>query len=515
MASERVCFGPSWIDDLVSAVISGVSLVFSLCIGLMARYRFQRSDPKKVHRASKIVIFAAVCFSSIQSVAGIGQNAVCTVTGYEVKFALIVLSYFGYWATMQCVVVILILRLDATFRDSPFPLPALKRNAMLSVFLTVQILWIFEVVFTVHAVIEAHRDIEEPFVLPLWIWASYAVTLALFVALCIATVISFCDRLLSTAKALSKWTEGHRLEAKQREIVDVSAKYLTLFLVAMLSAMLQFAISSLLNFSGHDPSVLLGADCIANLQCLYLQSEFASKHYANHCRKIDVFCRWTLSWRLKNHDEAVRARRATMCRGLEVSRRESAGDKEFEIGIPPTMNFESSTNTDSKRLSAYVPSIEDSVDRRPTSIRLHPPKRSYLVTILGLSVRTGILSPPGQPEPADEAMTPNESACAKDATTPNEEQSATDCSVSSERAEPAEMEVMEHTAKCTECPLSLGERDGDEFPPSGRSPQTKTAERSPSQPTRCMFSMTVTTFSGDEATRPSSTSDPSWCSVAL
>jgi len=102
--------------------------------------------------------------------------------------------------------------------------------------------------------------------------------------------------------------------------VNVSAKYLTLFVAAMLSVILQFAISSLLNFRGHDSSTLLGANCMMIPRCFYLQSEFASKHYAEHCRKIDVVCRWVLWWKLAKHDEATEAHRKKICRGNESMR---------------------------------------------------------------------------------------------------------------------------------------------------------------------------------------------------
>jgi len=272
---------------------------------------------------------------------------------------------------------------------------------------------------------------------------------------------------------------------------------------------LQFAISALLNFRGHDPSMLLGADCMVNLQCLYLQSEFASKYYAEHCRKIDAICRWVLSWELVKHDEATKAQRT-----------ESAGDEEFDIGIPSKMNFESTTTTttESRRPSAYVPSIEEGVDRCPTTVQLHPPNHpvGHLVTIMGFIVRTENLSPPDQeskPEAVEEVAIPTECASARNGSSTFEEQTVTQCSVSLQQSG---QDAVEHTADCTECSLSLGDCDDDGSAPPGPSPQTQTEEKSTSGPTQCGFSLAVTTLSADEATNASKmSSDPSWLSVAL
>jgi len=491
----------------VSAAIGVVSLIFSISIGLMARYQFQRFDPQKVHNPSKIAFFAAVTFSCVQSIGGIGQNLLCTVTGNNTKIALIFLSFFGHWARMQCVVAILIFRLHATFRDSLFPLSAVKFKFMTCLFLTVQFLWITEVALTLNAMFGVPRDTTEQFVMPRWIWALCVVTLVLFAALCIATVISFCNRLLSTAKELSKWTNNQRLDRKQRKIIDVSSKYLTLFLVAMLSTVTQFATASLLNFSGNDATILLGADCSVNLFCLYLQNEFASKQYHNKCRRIDAFCRWALSRNLKKHHEAIKAQRAMMGR-------ESTADgldgvtKEPEIGNPPTTESTRHSLTDSKWSSVFVSSFEDGFNRWATTLRLHPPKQNELATHsnLGLRVRSNT-APSPVPEAVDEVMTPNESACAADggeATTAIEEQTANERPLSSDRAEQL---PTEQTAEFTECPLSLGECDCDDSP-LGLSPQTDEISSPAPAPSHYRMSLQFTTTGTSGA-------DPSWFSVAL
>jgi len=475
----------------VSAAIGVVSLIFSISIGLMARYQFQRFDPQKVHNPSKIAFFAAVTFSCVQSIGGIGQNLLCTVTGNNTKIALIFLSFFGHWARMQCVVAILIFRLHATFRDSLFPLSAVKFKFMTCLFLTVQFLWIMEVALTLNAMFGVPRDTTEPFVMHRWIWALCVVTLVLFAALCIATVISFCNRLLSTAKELSKWTNNQRLDRKQRKIIDVSSKYLTLFLVAMLSTVTQFATASLLNFSGNDATILLGADCSVNLFCLYLQNEFASKQYHNKCRRIDAFCRWALSRNLKKHHEAIKAQRAMMGRESTADGVDGVA-KAPEIGNLPPAESTRRSPTDSKWSSVFVSSIEDGFVRWPTTIRLHPPKQNDLSPVS---------------EAVDEVMTPNESACAKDgdeATTAIEELTVTECPAGSDRAE---QPPTEQTAEFTECPLSLGECDCDDSP-SALSPQTDEISSPAPAPSHCRISLQFTTTG-------TSGRDPSWFSVAL
>merc|ERR1719203_2599788 len=57
---------------------------------------------------------------------------------------------------------------------------------------------------------------------------------------------------------------------------------------------------------------MLGVESIVNLLCLLFQYDFADSYYYRYCNRMDLCCRWSMTWRLGKHDEAVKAKRAVM-----------------------------------------------------------------------------------------------------------------------------------------------------------------------------------------------------------
>merc|ERR1719233_1415998 len=123
-------------------------------------------------------------------------------------------------------------------------------------------------------------------------------------------MFEFCRRLLSTAKTQSHWSQKHGLDTEQLKVIEISSKYISLFVVASLSTIIQFAIASLLHSFGNDPSLFLGVDCVVNLLCLYLQITASSTRYEKCCRGADACCRWVLTWKLTRYDQEIMASRS-------------------------------------------------------------------------------------------------------------------------------------------------------------------------------------------------------------
>ena len=155
-------------------------------------------------------------------------------------------------------------------------------------------------------------DVEATFVPPQWLYLFYLFPLILYALLCIWTVYEFCHNLLCTAKAQSHYTNKRGLDIKQLQIIDVSSKYLSLFMFAMLSTSIHYVIFSIFNFNELDPAILMGVDCVVNLLCLFLQFPFTSIYYYQYCRSLDICCRRVLTWRLGKHDQAIKAKRAVL-----------------------------------------------------------------------------------------------------------------------------------------------------------------------------------------------------------
>ena len=160
---------------------------------------------------------------------------------------------------------------------------------------------------TKHYIVSSdHVEELATLILPRWLWIVYCVLMVLFALLCMWAVYEFCHRLLITAKIRSNWSRTKGLDQKQRELIAVVSKYITLFLVASSSTLINFGVFSIFNYHGLDPGVLTGVDCIVNILCLFFHYSFAEKYYYRYCRRIDICCRLTMTWRLGKHDEAIK-----------------------------------------------------------------------------------------------------------------------------------------------------------------------------------------------------------------
>merc|ERR1719295_2366822 len=81
--------------------------------------------------------------------------------------------------------------------------------------------------------------------------------------------------------------------------MDLSAKYVSLFLLASLSSVISM-------FSGFYESAsdlrislfLVPIDCSVNMLCIYLQYAFAEHRYRKYCGKLDWYCKrvMTAEW---------------------------------------------------------------------------------------------------------------------------------------------------------------------------------------------------------------------------
>jgi hypothetical protein len=291
-------------------VINGAALVFVTFVGLITHDQFR--DYKQIHRGLKISHYAACISSSVASIGGIGQNVLCMVLGIGMEWLMAITCFVGYVSLLQCVLGVFILRLYTTFLDSPLQLSAVKRVVLGATYLAMVIMWSMQIVVTIYIVFVQRRFTENAFVFPLWLWSVMLLTLFLFVVLSLWTVYEFCHKVLLTAKLRSNWTRTTGLDKKQCEIINVSFKYLSLFLLAASTTLIHFGVFSFCLYHELDPSILVGIDCMVNVLCLSLQFPFTAVFYYRYCRRLDICCRWTMTWSIGKHDEAVKARRALM-----------------------------------------------------------------------------------------------------------------------------------------------------------------------------------------------------------
>ena len=85
---------------------------------------------------------------------------------------------------------------------------------------------------------------------------------------------------------------------RHTQIIELSTKYLTLFLLAMFSTILSFVVANALG--GPMVSVLFPFDMSANVVCMLLQYPFAQAQYSRLCIKPNSCIRTLLVRRVKH-----------------------------------------------------------------------------------------------------------------------------------------------------------------------------------------------------------------------
>lgn len=323
--SELICFGFVWMDDILCTAINGVALAVAVAIGLLANY--QSIDLKRKDHQKLSTMFSVACvFSCICSIGGIGQNAGCyfAENKYLVKWGSVLVSFSGCYLLLQCILCVFTHRLDVTFRDTTYELSNTKRKIIWTLFLMDNLLYITAFTVTSFLMFATNRDSESPLVFSLWLWIMYLSSVLLLCIVAIWTVTEFCRNLLRTAKSYSLYSETEGLDTKQMQIIDVSAKYLSLYMFANVCTIIHFSVFSFLYRHEMDTGTFMGIDCIVNLICLYLQLPFCDSYYYKYCRKVDICCRWIMMRNLGKHDQAIKADR-----GIETKSRTCTVDEEY------------------------------------------------------------------------------------------------------------------------------------------------------------------------------------------
>lgn len=130
-----------------------------------------------------------------------------------------------------------------------------------------------------------------------WFLVLFALFLGLplYIIGCVLAVRLFVKRLSETARMqansqhdLSLEAEDLSLNSRQQKLLFLSAKYMLLFLVAILSTGLTFCFSYIVSLKLSI--VFASFDVCVNLFCLCLQFKFAGKYYRKYCGYLDSRC---------------------------------------------------------------------------------------------------------------------------------------------------------------------------------------------------------------------------------
>ena len=220
-----------------------------------------------------------------------------------------IFGYSVYVLTMACLLANLMWRLKLTFEDSVWKMSKRVKNIFLFVFIGV-ILMISGIMCSysgfvyIHASENKYLYREYNDMLSNLILVCWCVFFATYTLAAISAVYMFCRNLISLARTRSasiNALNAQTTNSSQQRLVALSAKYLSLFIVAMCSTLMTlfFAVS---RFGGDAASFItifmLGFDLCNNLVCLYLQYSFAKTRYERYCKRLDFCCRKCIEARL-------------------------------------------------------------------------------------------------------------------------------------------------------------------------------------------------------------------------
>ena len=216
-------------------------------------------------------------------------------TTHALMRGLISAAMFDFYV---CLLAILVLRLKVTFDDSIYKMSTRTFHFFIC------ILVILPTLSTAVATLSAlgamwYSDGDPNTPYPTWYNLSVVSVVLLFVFLfalgSVAAVFHFVNNLKLLSMTMSELPsptnieKEHSLNANQRRYSDLSARYLMLFGIAIISSLTMVVL--VFAFGWEIREVFWTADEVVNLLCIYLQFSFATKHYKICCGCLDLRAR--------------------------------------------------------------------------------------------------------------------------------------------------------------------------------------------------------------------------------
>ena len=299
---------PGQHEDLTAIVnISGVgvTMIVQLCIGALA-YRKIRRNESKISHELVFLFFLCVAFGLMDGSCHISSWIIEISSGSLPLIAItMACGVWFYGLFVFLLLFVLVLRLHLTFKGS-----SLKMSK--------HSLYFFAIMFVVLFVINILSSVGLYFFYLNdqigWVIFLSATILGIFLYSCVCAlaVRLFVKNLSVIAKMqnssqrdVSPKAEDISLNDKQLRLLNLAAKYILLFFVAI--SVTIFTLFFIFIVSWTFGGIIVSIDLCINLFCLYLQFAFAANDYGKCCGCLDYRCRAMVLGRTKRkmHKESL------------------------------------------------------------------------------------------------------------------------------------------------------------------------------------------------------------------
>jgi len=279
--------------NIIQILGLSISLVIQLMIGLMAYYK-SRSDPN-TGQMLKFMFFISLlteCSASVSSL--IGHLTPESHKLYKYAWVTWIIVYFLFFIILFAT---LCLRLHVVFKGTIYEM---SRNTIHLFVVFFFVLGLSLILMTVDEVLMFSGH-QIGAIIPLFSGSSFFIV---YIFGSFLSVRFFVKNLSELAKSkvpsqcdLTLSAEAVSLNSNQLKFINLSTKYILLFVFAILSTILSFVL--LIIVSTEFDILFYSIDHSINLFCVYLQFGFAIGHYQKCCCCLDSCCRSMMTRRIK------------------------------------------------------------------------------------------------------------------------------------------------------------------------------------------------------------------------
>lgn len=289
MRLQEECHGASFVDEIISIGANVCALIIVTYLGAVTRGHLSSSAPsKRMHLSLEILYFVAIFSTWMVMLGFILGISLCPSLGPRFKNN--TMRMFCIFPGMNLLVISVLLtfvvRLYATFDKSAW------RVSNTKICLCVIGIVIEEVNNIAGAVLYSIGLIGLK-----QLYTLLLISALIFITICCWTTYRFVRNLMALAKARAETISRNDLSnsedicANQRRLVTLSSKYVTLFIIALVTSVLSFFLVAMCRiYWDVDTGFITSVDCVTNIVCLYLFQSFAAVHYKRYCSRLDDCC---------------------------------------------------------------------------------------------------------------------------------------------------------------------------------------------------------------------------------